>query len=144
MCGDVGRWTYFWVAPERRGNVEAMRNEGITDRPVPPWQLPGAVRRDCEPHRGELLRRLDLVAVLLAWAGALLIVPSLLALALVAFIRFLARHDLALMRRGLLDPAGEADTRRAGRGLVPVALLPLLWWAGVALLVWISLRNVRD
>ncbi len=121
-----------------------MKNEGITDKPVPPWELPGAVRRDCKPHRGELLRRLDLLAVLLAWAGALLIVPSLLALALVAVICVMARHDPALMRLGLMDPAGEADTRRAGRGLVPVALLPLLWWAGVALLGWISVHNARD
>ena len=77
-------------------------------------------------------------------AGALLIVPSLLVLPLALVIRVMARHDLALMRLGLMDPAGEADTRRAGRGLVFVALLPFLWWATLALLVWISVRNARD
>jgi hypothetical protein len=32
-----------------------MNPEGITDRPAPPWGLPGAVRQACEPHRGRLV-----------------------------------------------------------------------------------------
>jgi hypothetical protein len=32
-----------------------MKPEGITDRPLPPWELPGAFRRDITPHRGPLL-----------------------------------------------------------------------------------------
>ena len=39
--------------------------DGITDRPsppVPPWELPGNFRRDCEPHRAGLLQALALLS----------------------------------------------------------------------------------
>ena len=103
-----------------------MRPEGITDRPVPPWELPGAVRRDCEPHRGELLRWLSRVTAFLAAAGVLFIVPALFALPLGAAVWVMARHDLALMRLGGMDPAGEADTRQARVLLLIAALLPFV------------------
>jgi hypothetical protein len=113
-----------------------MRNEGITDTPVPPWEMPGAVRRDCEPHRGPLVRRVGHAAFVLSlllavtplvllpgvplmgagefpeWGVPLFplagVLPSLAAWAL-------ARHDLALMRRGLMDPAGERAVRGGWR-----------------------------
>jgi hypothetical protein len=113
-----------------------MRNQGITDKPVPPWQLPGAVRRDCEPHRVELFQRLSLVTSLLAAAGALLVVPALLALGLAVAVWFMARDDLALMRLGRMGPAGEDDTRQARGEAMFAALLPLLAWAVIALLIW--------
>jgi hypothetical protein len=116
-----------------------MRNEGITDKPVPPWQLPGVVRRDCEPHRGELLGRLSLVTTWLAAAGALLVVPGLIALAMAVAIRVMARHDLALMRLGGMDPAGEDDTRQAGGEAMFAALVLLVVWATLALLICCSL-----
>jgi hypothetical protein len=117
-----------------------MRNEGITDRPVRPWQLPGAVRRDCEPHRGPLVRRVGHAAFVLSlllavtplvllpgvplmgagefpeWGVPLFplagVLPSLAAWAL-------ARHDLALMRQGLMDPAGELAVWTGGGAGVP-------------------------
>src|SRR5579872_5154203 len=118
-----------------------MRNEGITERPARPWELPGAVRRDCEPHRGELFRRLSLVTSLLAGAGVLFFVPALLALAVAVAVWGMARHDLALMRLGLMDPAGEDDTRYARGEAMFAAPVPLAAWGLLALLVYYSLST---
>jgi hypothetical protein len=65
----------------------------------------------------------------------------LLALPLAVAVWVMARHDLALMRLGLMDPAGEADTRRAV-GEAFAALVPLVVWATLALLIWSSLRPI--
>ncbi len=140
-----------------------MRPDGITDRPVPPWELPGAFRRDGEPHRRRLVVALGQAAFgltfllggtplallpVLPWTRAwefpewwglpllplLGIPPSLAAWAL-------ARHDLALIRRGHMDPAGE-QAMRIGRwwgyaGMVLAALFSLL-----SSLVWLMLWRV--
>jgi hypothetical protein len=105
---------------------------GFTDRPLPPWELPGNFRRDCEPHRAGLLR---LLAALIVGAGGLCLlvstaefwpIPSAALLSLSAlagaagvtalgiWVWTLARKDVALMRLGLMDPRGEGGTRRAG------------------------------
>lgn len=99
-----------------------------------PWEQPGAVRRDCEPHRGELLAKLAAVS---QYAGAISInscQPALLAFPLGVTVWLLARHDLKQMRRGTVDPTrrdlAEAARRDAlyGMGLsaAPLALLTLL------------------
>ncbi len=123
-----------------------MNPEGSTDRPVPPWPPPGAVRRDCEPHRGRLVVLLGQAAFTLSFSLAVMplvisdlprrlgrefpawglplfplagTLPSLAAWAL-------ARHDLALIRRGRMDPAGERPVRDgrwfAAAGMVLAAL----------------------
>ena len=90
-----------------------------------PWERPGAVRRDCERHRGQLLRRLGgfvLVCAALAVCAlplALVVLPSSVAVWL------LARRDLARMDAGLMDPEGWNDTDQ-GR----------IWTADA---VWVSL-----
>src|SRR4051794_2179718 len=115
--------------PESTHGVEAA----FTDRPLPPWELPGNFRRDYEPHRAGWLR---LLAALTVGAGALCLLVStaelvadlwplhstaLLSLpavaaagvtALGALVWALARKDLALMRLGLMDPRGESATQR--------------------------------
>ncbi len=103
--------------------------QGITDRPGPPWELPGGFRRDCEPHRADLLLRLSgasrlccLLALVPCFAG----LPALFAVALGLTTYALARRDLALMRKELMGPSGEADTRLALEdGLCAVLLPPL-------------------
>jgi hypothetical protein len=110
-----------------------MRNEGITDKPVPPWQLPGAIRRDCEPHRGPLLRRLGVLAVWLDLLGVLFPPAVLPALPLGVAVWVMARRDLAGMRLGLVDPGGEADTRQARRDAICGVILPFLTGPVVAL-----------
>ncbi len=97
-----------------------------------PWERPGVVRRDCEPHRGPLLQglawaslggsavALGLVVgafsnshlvrlVLLAAAGAVVTVTPVLALVA----RILSGRDIARMRAGLMDPGGEAPAQLA-------------------------------
>jgi hypothetical protein len=60
----------------------------------------------------------------------------LLALGLAVADWFMAGDDLALLRLGRVDPAGEDDTRQARGEVVFAALLPPLAWAVIALLIW--------
>src|SRR5690348_2510613 len=91
-----------------------------------PWEGPGAVRRDCEPHRGPLLGVLGGLALLCALLSPALLclvppplglegfVPSWLAgVALGGVVFTLARRDLRRMAAGLMDPEGEAATEGA-------------------------------
>jgi hypothetical protein len=140
-----------------------MKPEGITDQPGPPWELLGAVRRDCEPHRGELVERVGrtagVVSGLLAiaplvfwlvlwppwqwgwpppsWTSLLILGTPLFPLTGV-FISLaawaLARHDLTLIGRGRMGPAGEPAVQQ-GRlsGVAGMAV------AGFSFLVFICL-----
>jgi hypothetical protein len=77
-----------------------------------PWQEPGAVRRDCEPHRAHLLLRLGSVGFLLGLLSPLAL-PGLLAAALGVAVHEMGKRDLARMAAGRMDPQSEADTRLA-------------------------------
>ena len=138
-----------------------MKPEGITDRPIPPWELPGAFRRDGESHRADWLSRLAsagnvacafalLIAVpfglaavsggahwwdaeVFAALAVLFAVPALL-LGITALAQ--ARRDLGLMLRGVMDPSGRdrtADAAKMGRDTVVFSLT--LCGAAVALLL---------
>jgi hypothetical protein len=120
----------------------------LTDKPpgpepwgeVPPWERPGAVRRDCEPHHGDLLFTLGSTAFLAALLSCmfglvglgLLCFPVALPLGLVVWA--VARHDLARMHSGMMDPRGDEKTEDARRlGLAAVwfglvgAAMGLFW-----------------
>jgi hypothetical protein len=122
-----------------------------------PWERPGAVRRDVAPHRGHwfrLLRWCNMVALALgvgsiplgfatvqvaglagvavSWALPLLVGVLALALGLPTWL--LAARDLARMGAGAMDPAGEADARRARDVGAATTLLGLYWVACCALL----------
>jgi hypothetical protein len=112
-----------------------------------PWEEPGVVRRDCEPHRGPALRLLaraglavgGLAAALagltplgLAYAphdpACFAVAAAAAALAAAAWalaggVWWGCRRDLALMRAGRMDPSGRART--AGARLVAAAVLAL-------------------
>jgi hypothetical protein len=85
-----------------------------TETPAPddprPWERPGAVRRDCAPHRGNLLRQLGRASGALGVLSMVLVLPALVSIALGVAVCLLARHDLAQMRAGLMDPSGQDDT----------------------------------
>src|SRR6516165_2275482 len=101
---------------------------GHPDNDDRPWERPGAVRRDCEPHRAGLLQALGNVGLVFSAAG-LVAALCLCALPLVAVVillpcsllgvpcgltaRALARRDLLMMRAGLMDRAGIGRTERA-------------------------------
>src|SRR4051794_27651763 len=117
------------------------RHDAITDRPVPPWELPGHFRMDGAPHRNGLLDAIAFLGVLAhgfsaaaAFLGALPLLLTAdvrcpgkpvvalaaasagLALAggaLCGVARALARRDLAQMSGGLMDPRGRAGARAA-------------------------------
>ena len=109
-----------------------------TEEEVLPWERPGAFRRDGEPHRGLLILSLgqaSMVCSLLAYCPCLFFVAPLgVALGLAAWL--LGRRDLAGMRVGLVDPAGEPPTKlgrdRGIEGLV-VGVCPMLFWGGLIL-----------
>ena len=78
-----------------------------------PWQRPGAVRRDIEPHRGRLLLMLANAALVSGVASACLPGALVLAFVLGLLAYGLAGSDLRKMRAGLLDPSGRDDAVRA-------------------------------
>lgn len=117
-----------------------MKPDGITDRPVPPWELPGAFRRDGVPHRAGWLDALANAAYGACSLALLLSIPAVLApvgggvggpdakmfAALAAILALpalllgtaalaLARRDLGLMLRGLMDPSGQDRTAIAAK-----------------------------
>ena len=98
-----------------------------------PWQEPGAVRRDCEPHRGEMLRGLGILSVVMPFT-ALLVSPLIGFIAGVALgltVWVLAGRDLARMDAGQMDPDGRRLTRSARR----LGLAGVLVSFGILLLV---------
>jgi hypothetical protein len=104
---------------------------------VPPWEEPGAVRRDCEPHRTpwlHLLTGLTLIAsILSACCPVFALVSVPLALALWAAVR----HDLAMMDAGRMDPAGRGLAQDVRGAVFPFLLLPVVGagvWAAYLLL----------
>jgi len=105
-----------------------------------PWERPGEVPRDCQPHRGDLLLALADASLLL---GALSLCLGFLALAALACggaAWGLSSHDLGRMQARQMDPAGLATTRRARARALAGAALGLygaLLWAGfLALMCW--------
>jgi hypothetical protein len=126
-----------------------------TEDELPPWQQPGNYRRDGEPHRGPMLLALATVGLTVSVPGCCLSVLGLsatlvngpdrplgdflisrgmivgvellgLALGLLAWLP--AKWDVAGMKRGAVDPAGQWDTQRAcsaGLAWVLIAVLSL-------------------
>jgi hypothetical protein len=81
-----------------------------------PWERPGVVRRDCDPHRGRQLRVLGAIALVCGILAWLLALPGVIGLPLSVAVLIVSNRDLTRMRRGLLDPAGREETEKA-RGL---------------------------
>ena len=101
-----------------------------------PWERAGAVRRDCEAHRADLLRLLSVTALVCAGVAGCLPVPAVVGLVLGAAAWLLGRRDRAMMAAGVMDPAGREATRDAQSMAVLAAALCLLAaasWAAVLL-----------
>jgi len=100
-----------------------------------PWQRRGAMRLDCEPHRGELVSLLGTASLVLGVLSLCGGVTGLVGLPMGIAAWRMARADLAKMRAGLMDRRGEPKTRRGGDNAVFGILLSLLFVAVYALLV---------
>jgi hypothetical protein len=99
-----------------------------------PWERPGAVRRDCEPHRGALLLALARVSVVLGFlslAGGVA-APAALAVGVAAVV--LCARDEREMAAGRRDPAGRGPLEDA-RGIARYGVLCALLFGSVALAV---------
>jgi hypothetical protein len=78
-----------------------------------PWERPGQVRRDCEPHRGALLDRLGGLSIVFGLLAMVSWAPAFLGLPLAFLVLIVARDDLAKMDAGRMDPDGRLQTERA-------------------------------
>jgi hypothetical protein len=103
----------------------------------PPWEQPGAVRRDCEPDRGTTLLWLGRVSVGLVVGAFLLGVVALAAAAPIAVaVLVMASRDRAKMRAGTMDPRGEWLTRKGARYATGTLVLAALVLLGVGCFVY--------
>lgn len=96
-----------------------------------PWEQPGAVRRDVEPHRGLLLSWLSTIGLALSIFGCCFPFPGLLVNGVV-FVA--ARRDLAAMAAGRVDP----DGRRYVANAKTVAAIGLVLNAVSALAIFLG------
>lgn len=78
-----------------------------------PWEQPGVLRRDCVPHRGGLLLGFGRLSGCIGLLSLVFVLPSPFGLFMSAAVWVLAYRDLAEMRAGQRDSAGEADTGHA-------------------------------
>jgi hypothetical protein len=103
-----------------------------------PWEWPGAMRRDCVPHRSQFLHFLAVVSVVCS----VLIIPVPVALCLGFYVTTLAREDLLRMQQGLMDSSGRLETEIARQ----LAWVALVW--SVCLIVgcggWATLPALTD
>jgi hypothetical protein len=126
-----------------------------------PWLQQGAVRRDCQPHRGKLLLVAATVAVGLAFLSELLLIVcagavhfevpwlavchtviltiGLAGLGLGFSVWRMARRDLSGMLVGTVDPNGEGPTWVACRRGAAAAFISLVVVAGWGAVIFIRM-----
>ena len=113
---------------------------GPADEEERPWERAGKLRRDCEPHRGNLLLWLGVAALFFGLLSVFLVVPGFIAVVLAIVADSLACRDLRRMRAGLMDPAGEGPARTARR-YATAGLLTMLGGWGLCcagFILWIA------
>jgi hypothetical protein len=71
-----------------------------------PWERQGGIRRDNEPHRGPFLLLLGSVSLACGLLSLCLLAPAVIGLPLAVLAYALARRDLTLMERGVMDRDG--------------------------------------
>ena len=93
--------------------------ETQAEESIQPWERPGCFRRDCDPHRGLLLKWLGCASLASSFTTVFLPclgwVPGLFAIPFTVAVWRMAVRDLAEMRVGRMHPAGEEDTSLAKR-----------------------------
>jgi hypothetical protein len=108
---------------EREPELDAQENL--------PWERGGAVRRDAEPHRGDLLQWSGDLAFMLAVLSFLLCPLVVVVMPFAVTVRVMAGLDLDRMAAGVMIREGENQTRQAWEKARQVMLL-----SGLAALCW--------
>jgi hypothetical protein len=83
------------------------------DQSERPWEEPGNVRRDCEPHRGKGLLLLGTIARVWALLSLISCLPGLIAFPLGLIVHSMSERDIRRMHAGLMDPQGRPQTLAA-------------------------------
>jgi hypothetical protein len=78
-----------------------------------PWERPGCVRRDCDPHRGHFLLLLANISCSCGLLSFCLAFPSVLGLPVGVAAWVMAARDLGRMRAGQMDVRGRRRTQNA-------------------------------
>lgn len=111
---------------------------------VPPWEQPGAVRRDCESHRGEFLMHLATTSLVCAVLSCITWgIAGILAFALALSVWVVAGRDLRAMTAGTMDSAGLKDTRGARRRGLAAMLFCVFGWGVLGAALWIELSGAQ-
>jgi hypothetical protein len=111
----------------RRSPAAAEPGAEPTADDQPPWEQPGSVRRDCEPHRGTMLLWLGRLSLwLIAMMCVVGAVGGLGAIGLAVAVLVMASRDGAKMRAGTMDPEGDGPTRKGARYAVAALILSAL------------------
>jgi hypothetical protein len=82
---------------------------------LPPWEEPGAVRRDSQPHRGTLLLLLGTAALVSGVLSPCVPGGCIPALVFGLLVTRMANTDRDKMAAGLMDPEGWEDADRGYR-----------------------------
>jgi hypothetical protein len=88
--------------------------EDVAEEAERPWEHSHRrpVRRDCEPHRGQIVLVLGIISLVVTPGSVCCYgIPSLIGLALAIPAWVLGRRDLEKMRQGLMDPEGQGITQ---------------------------------
>jgi len=115
----------------------------VEDEAERPWEREGAIRRDCEPHRGTLVMVLGIVAVAvspLAVCCGLLSIPFVaISLSLGFSAWMMGRGDLRKINQRIMDPRGRGQTQAGmicGMVATCVACLSVLGWGAFLLITF--------
>jgi LSD1 subclass zinc finger protein len=100
-------YCWEWI-PKNAGYCRFCGEE--LDKGKHEWERRGAVRRDCDPHRGGLILTLGIVGLVASFLHILAIVG--LPLSIAAWT--MAQTDIKQINEGLMDPQGLSNTQ-AGR-----------------------------
>jgi DNA-directed RNA polymerase subunit RPC12/RpoP len=130
-CGRQVTW-YDLVCPHCGEEFE----EEQAPRPVRPLELDVSLplRRDGEPHRGQLLLSLGIFSTVLGVSSVCFGFGAVVSVPLGATVWALASHDLKRMQDGSVDPRGHGLTLRA-RGMARAGVVFGVLFAALFLLL---------
>lgn len=102
------------------------------------------IRRDCDPHRANLITVLAVLGLVGSFLSFLTCcyapVISLFCLPFCLPALLMADHDLRRMERGEMDPEGESATRRGRRlAIISLLLCALSFFYGIAAIVFFAI-----